>query len=1140
MSAKRYRLYLLICMAWGFLVPGLRANDLTVTWDPPTTNTDGTPLVNLAGYRVYYGTASLIYSSTVDVGLAIETTVTNLQPGLTYFFAVSDYNSEGGESVRSDELSWISPPLASPVDHFTWGPIASPQTVDKPFAVSIMARSADNTPVTDFTGTVHLGGPVALTPTNTTAFVNGLWSGQVTVQGNGSNIVLTAIDSGGHSGTSVPFSTALKLAVSSAYDDATPPAGDISCLYGSILSCAVTFSQVTQGGTQYVCRGWTGTGSVPASGTDTNTGAITLTANSTIAWNWTTNYFFSLAIGPHGVCTGSTSGWYSAGGSATVTATPNANYHFVGWAGDTNGCVISSNRITVSMNQARSISAAFELTFNPPASFTWNTIPSPQTAGVPFPVSIQAKDSNNTPVTDFTGTVHLGGPVALTPTNTTAFVNGLWSGQVTVQGNGANIVLTAIDSGGHTGTSDPFTTALKLAVSSAYDDSTPPAGDISCLYGSVLSCAMTSSQVAQGGTQYVCRGWTGTGSVPASGTDTNTGAITLTANSTITWNWATNYFFSLAIGPHGVCTGSTSGWYAAGGSATVTATSDANYHFAGWAGDTNGCVISSNRITVSMNQARSISAAFELTFGPLASFNWNSIPSPQAAGVPFPVTIQAKDANNITITNFARTVTITGIRPAGNLIVGASTSSSGYPMYTANQDARTQVIYLTNEIGRACVIKALALNVSTLPGQTLRKWSIRMKHTSLGNYIKQSGWDSTAWTTVYQNDQTVSATGWVEFAFSVPFSYNGRDNLMVDFSFNNSNSTRSGSCRYTSASKNRTLYSAVNSTYGDPLTWSRTSPKPNLSTLLPNIRLQVLDPVGITPTNITGFVNGVWSGNVSVSSTAMGLALSADDGAGHMGYGNLFDVLGLPETALMIAGTTVEPAVVTPAGFSNITQARAGGIPPFVSLRIETEGLKMGIWGTVGADILVQTSSNPANPLAWELLESLLMTNVARSIDGTPLPAPRDTLEAAYVPAIEWLYPSSATSYLNQYFRVVMPYNYAVLADKVLKTKGFHTRLIVIRLPGETVHDVCYVNEDKAYIDCSEDRFILALNHSGETIREIADDYSAYVNMNWTSASEFTYTNGGRQLIATVVKTDPPSSDPPLASSQTSGIEVDF
>jgi hypothetical protein len=84
------------------------------------------------------------------------------------------------------------------------------------------------------------------------------------------------------------------------------------------------------------------------------------------------------------------------------------------------------------------------------------------------------------------------------------------------------------------------------------------------------------------------------------------------------------------------------------------------------------------------------------------------------------------------------------------------------------------------------------------------------------------------------------------------------------------------------------------------------------------------------------------------------------------------------------------------------------------------------------------------------------------------------------------------------------------------------------------------VGEDAAYIDCSEDRFILALNYSGATIREIADDYGGYVSMNWTSASEFVFTNGVRQLVSTVVKTDSPSSDPPLAGTESPSIVVDF
>jgi hypothetical protein len=527
---------------------------------------------------------------------------------------------------------------------------------------------------------------------------------------------------------------------------------------------------------------------------------------------------------------------------------------------------------------------------------------------------------------------------------------------------------------------------------------------------------------------------------------------------------------------------------------------------------------------------------------PVDHFVWGPIPSPQTAGIPFSVSLQAKDANQITDLGFTGTVQLSVMNAERTGLLGTGPSSFDYPLHTANHDARTQVIYLTNELGRACTITALALNLSTIPGQTLKQWTLRLKHTSVDSFTKQSVWESTGWTTVYQGDLTVSADGWVEFEFSTPFFYNGLHHLMVDFSFNNMSSSLSGFCRYTTQSKSRTLYKAVNSTYGDPLAWARTTPKPALATARPNTRMKFDDPVSINPVSLSGFLKGAWNGTLRVSGPASGLVLAADDGAGHVGYGNVFDVLA-SATGLVVVGSPIDPIFIpadSPTGFSDIIETRIAGIPPSVSLEKEDNSLKIGVWGTVGADIQIQVSSNPAQSWAWEPLQDLLLTNLAFSSEGTPLPAPRDTLEDAFIPAFEWFVPSLATDSPSRFFRVVMPYTYAVLADQVLRSKGYHPRLIVARLPGETTHDVCYVGEDEAYIDCTDDRFILALNYSGATIREIADDYGGYVSLNWTSASEFVYTNGARLLIATVVKTDPPASDPPLASTQASGLEIDF
>lgn len=78
-----------------------------MTWEPPTTNSDGTPLTQLAGYRIYYGTTSPLDKSTslsIDVGTDTSFTLSGLDAG-TYFFAATAYDAMGNESALSEEAS---------------------------------------------------------------------------------------------------------------------------------------------------------------------------------------------------------------------------------------------------------------------------------------------------------------------------------------------------------------------------------------------------------------------------------------------------------------------------------------------------------------------------------------------------------------------------------------------------------------------------------------------------------------------------------------------------------------------------------------------------------------------------------------------------------------------------------------------------------------------------------------------------------------------------------------------------------------------------------------------------------------------------------------------------------------------------
>jgi hypothetical protein len=79
---------------------------LTLSWQPPVTREDGTPLTNLAGYYIYYGRLSGIYDFEIRIDNPGVTTyvVENLDPG-TWYLVLSSYDSDGVESEYSNEVS---------------------------------------------------------------------------------------------------------------------------------------------------------------------------------------------------------------------------------------------------------------------------------------------------------------------------------------------------------------------------------------------------------------------------------------------------------------------------------------------------------------------------------------------------------------------------------------------------------------------------------------------------------------------------------------------------------------------------------------------------------------------------------------------------------------------------------------------------------------------------------------------------------------------------------------------------------------------------------------------------------------------------------------------------------------------------
>jgi hypothetical protein len=74
------------------------ARAVTLSWNANTES-------NIAGYRLYYGTTEAPYSSMLEVN-STATTVSGLQNGATYTFAVTAYDTTGAESAFSVPVSY--------------------------------------------------------------------------------------------------------------------------------------------------------------------------------------------------------------------------------------------------------------------------------------------------------------------------------------------------------------------------------------------------------------------------------------------------------------------------------------------------------------------------------------------------------------------------------------------------------------------------------------------------------------------------------------------------------------------------------------------------------------------------------------------------------------------------------------------------------------------------------------------------------------------------------------------------------------------------------------------------------------------------------------------------------------------------
>lgn len=148
----------------------------------------------------------------------------------------------------------------------------------------------------------------------------------------------------------------VQLTIVSLYDSPNPTSG----LYvpGTSVTASVTSPFAGPAGTQYVCTGWTGTGDVPPSGSGTTT-TFTINQDSSITWNWKTQYYLTVKTDPSGSATIGGEGWYNESAGPTLTAPfASGNYRFWGW--DIDGTMQgTTNPINVQMNAPHTATAHY-------------------------------------------------------------------------------------------------------------------------------------------------------------------------------------------------------------------------------------------------------------------------------------------------------------------------------------------------------------------------------------------------------------------------------------------------------------------------------------------------------------------------------------------------------------------------------------------------------------------------------------------------------------------------------------------------------------------------------------------------------------------------------------------------------------
>ena len=300
--------------------------------------------------------------------------------------------------------------------------------------------------------------------------------------------------------------------------------------------------------------------------------SLTMTQDYSITAHYVRVYTLTTNVEPSGAGTvDHAGGTLDAGTSVTITATPALGYRLQDWSGD--AACTAPGACSFTMDQNRSVTATF------------TTTPTRR-------LIARAQPSAGGTVTG-SGSYNHGTDVTVTPTATAGYTFVRWSGACS--GSGAcEVSMTR--------------TRIVLAVFGyRLTTAASPSGGGTVSGGGDYGVGRTVTVTATANPGYAFSSWSG------ACTGTGTCQVTMSAARTVTANFVSTYDLTTTVSPAGggsVSLSPSGGTYSDGTDVTVTATPATGYAFSAWSGACTG----SGTCTVSMSQARTVTATFVRTY----------------------------------------------------------------------------------------------------------------------------------------------------------------------------------------------------------------------------------------------------------------------------------------------------------------------------------------------------------------------------------------------------------------------------------------------------------------------------------------------------------------------------------------------